>query len=338
MNNGKYLTFDDVLLVPRYNGFKSRKDVDISVKLGPYTFKSPIISSNMDTITGWAMASTMANLGCLGILHRFNTISDNKVSYLAAKKRTKGEVGVSIGVNEGLDRLNALYEIGARIFCIDVAHGHSNSVGLLIKEIKANYEGAFVIAGNVATYEGAAYLADCGADAAKCGIGGGSICMTRIKTGFGVPQLSAIMNCSKCKVPIIADGGIRTPGDAVKALAAGATMVMIGSMLSGTRETPGEIYTAYGGKEYKNFRGMASKEAFEDFFGAMPDWKTAEGISVNVPFKGDAEKVIKDIEGGIRSALTYGGVSNIEDLRRNCDFIEISSSAQIENTTHIKNV
>lgn len=173
MNNGKYLTFDDVLLVPRYNGFKSRKDVDISVKLGPYTFKAPIISSNMDTITSWRMASTMANLGCLGILHRFNSIDDNVMSYITAKKHTLGEVGVSIGVNEGLDRLEALYKNGARIFCIDVAHGHSNAVGLLIKEIKLNFKDVFVIAGNVATYEGAAYLADCGADAVKVGIGGG---------------------------------------------------------------------------------------------------------------------------------------------------------------------
>lgn len=165
-----------------------------------------------------------------------------------------------------------------------------------------------------------------------------SVCQTRTKTGFGVPQLSAIINCSKCKVPIIADGGIKTPGDVVKALAAGATMVMIGGMLSGTDETPGEVLTKDDGSRFKKFRGMASKEAFENFFGAMPDWKTAEGISVEVPYKGPTENVIKDIVGGLRSALTYGGVYNLDDLRRNCEFIEISSSSQIENTTHIKHI
>lgn len=334
----KSLTFDDVLLIPRYNGANSRKDVNTSVKLGEYHFEIPVISSNMDTITGHTMAATMAELGGLGIIHRFMSIEDNVNEYNLAIQKTSNPVGVSLGINEGLDRAKALYEVGARLFCIDVAHGHSNNVGNFIKLLNNEFKDIFIIAGNVATYEGAAYLADCGASAAKVGIGGGSACSSRSKTGFGVPQLSAIMACSKCKVPIIADGGIKSPGDVVKAIVAGATMVMLGGMLSGTDETPGEKYTNKNNQEYKIFRGMASKEASENYFGAMPEWKTAEGISVKVPYKGSVKEIIKDIVGGLRSGLTYGGANNLTELRRNCEFIEISTASRIENTTHIKTV
>jgi IMP dehydrogenase/GMP reductase/intein/homing endonuclease len=176
-----------------------------------------------------------------------------------------------------------------------------------------------------------------------------SVCETRIKTGFGMPQLSAIMDCARCAKPIIADGGIKTPGDVVKALAAGATMVMLGGMLAGCDETPGEIISTSNMPQqpeymyntapiiYKKYRGMASREAYEDFFGTtMPNWKTSEGISVKVPCKGPVENVIKDIIGGLRSGLTYCGAENIKELQRGCEFIQITQAGKIESTAHYK--
>lgn len=176
-----------------------------------------------------------------------------------------------------------------------------------------------------------------------------SACTTRIKTGIGVPQLTAIMNCSRVGVPLIADGGLRTPGDVCKAIAAGATMVMIGGMLAGTDETPGEVIEKPTGREsdlagnpeleyYKSFRGMASKEAVEDFFGTMNDWKTAEGVSTLVPCKGSVENVIKDIMGGLRSCMTYVGANNLTDLQKRVTFVRITNAGREESKAHIENV
>jgi IMP dehydrogenase len=336
------LTFDDVLMVPNYCGFESRKEVSTSVKLGPYDFSIPVISSNMDTITGSEMARRMCELGGLGILHRFCSIEDNVKMFKDAVEWSYHDaeyhchVGVSVGVNEGMDRANALYAAGARIFCVDVAHGHSKLVNQMIKQLK-ELPDVFVIAGNVATYAGADYLAGCGADAIKVGIGPGSVCTTRIKTGMGVPQLTAIMDCAKCSKPIIADGGCRTPGDVAKALAAGARMVMLGGMLAGTDETPGEMRQV-GPPDImvKSFRGMASREAVEDFFGNMDDWKTAEGVAVEIPYKGPVEHVIKDVIGGLRSCMTYAGAATLEELTRRVEFVKITQAGRIESNAHIK--
>ena len=342
------LTFDDVLMVPMYNRFTSRNDerIDTSVTLGDYKFQIPIISSNMDTITGSEMAKKMGHLGGLGILHRFCSIEDNVKEFIqvSGNKSSPGGAcgsesieyttcGVSIGVNEGLTRAEALYDTGARIFCIDVAHGHSESVIQMIKQMKQKYKDILLIAGNVCTYAGADILVGAGADVIKVGIGPGSVCTTRIKTGVGVPQFTAIQDCKRINRPIIADGGLRTPGDIAKAIAAGATMVMLGNMLAGTDETPGDVHPK---GDWKTFRGMASKEANEDFYGAMTDWKTAEGISTSVQCKGPVENVIKDIMGGIRSSLTYNGAHNFTELRRSVEFVRITQAGRIESGAHIK--
>lgn len=344
----KAYSFEDIALVPNYCPFDSRKDVDISVDLGKgLILQVGIISSNMDTITGHEMANKMGELGGLGILHRFMSIEDNVTEY----KKCKYQTGVSLGTNEGLDRAKALYDAGARIFCIDVAHGHSKGCGRMVKALREVYgEEVIIIAGNVCTYAGADYLVGTGADIIKVGIGPGSVCTTRLKTGFGVPQLTAIMNCSKCSKPIIGDGGIKTPSDAVKAFAGGAKAIMLGGMLAGTNETPGDLYKDYRTHAgdpfsetkkqyeegcYKKFRGMASREAFEDMFGAMPDWKTAEGISTKVYCKGPVEIVIKDIVGGLRSGLTYCGAHNIDELRRRVEFVEITNAGRTESGAHI---
>ncbi len=306
----KGLDFDDVLLIPNYSPFESRKDVSTEVTLGPYTFSIPIISANMDTITGAIMAHAISHLGGLSILHRFMSIEDNKKMYRDAVM--VNQVGVSIGVKDReQERFAILYNSGARIFCVDVAHAHNKMVGRMIKKIR-DYKDVLIIAGNVATYAGADYLANAGAHAVKVGIGAGSVCTTRDKTGFGVPQLSAIMDCSRVDVPIIADGGLHQPGDVVKALAAGARMVMLGGMLAGTDE-------ALGGT---NYRGMSSVEAQEEYFGEMPDWKTEEGISTTVPSRGPVKDVIRDVVGGLRSGLTYAGAKDISELQRKATFIQ----------------
>lgn len=331
LNRG--LTFDDVLLVPGYNGIRSRNLVTTSVKIAGRTFDIPIVSSNMDTITGVAMAKAIASQGGLALLHRFMSIEENVQAFQDASD--PAHVGISIGVGaDGLQRATALIDAGCQIICVDVAHGHSKEVNRTVRTLREKYSSnILIIAGNVATYAGADYLAAAGADVIKVGIGPGSVCTTRIKTGYGVPQLTAIMECSKVDRCIIADGGIRYPGDAVKALAAGADMIMLGGMLAGTDETPGEIVVR-DGRRYKQFRGMASKEAQEDFMGAMQEWKTAEGVALEVPARGPVRNVLLDILGGIRSGLTYCGAAEIRELKRKAQFIEITAAGRIEGTPH----
>lgn len=332
------LTFDDVLLVPGYNGIKSRQNVTTSVELFGRTFGIPLISSNMDTITEGAMADAMGSLGGMAILHRFLTIEDNVKVFKGLQHKDK--VGISIGLGkDGLERADALIAEGANIICVDVAHGHSKEVNRTLRALREKHgDNLLLIAGNVATYAGADYLAAAGADVIKVGIGSGSVCTTRIKTGFGVPQLSALQECRKVDRAIISDGGTRVPGDAVKALAAGADLVMLGGVLAGTDETPGETIEkkAKDGQKVKvkRFRGMASREAQEDYMGSMSEWKTAEGIAVEVPCRGPVKHIIQDIMGGIRSGMTYCGASTIKDLQRKAQFMEITPAGRVEGTPH----
>lgn len=326
------LSFDDISLVPRYNNIESRRDVDTGTEFGNLYLSSPVFSSNMDTITGVDMAIAIGDAGGLGTLHRFCSIEENVDMYSLVEARGY-DVVVSLGVNEGLDRFDALYNAGARYFCIDIAHGHSSAVGDMIGDIRlaASQGDAFIIAGNVCHAAGAEYLVDRGADAVKVGIGPGSVCSTRVKTGFGVPQFTAIQDCSRVNAFLIADGGIRTPGDVVKALYGGADAVMIGGMLSGTDETPGELVD---GK--KVFRGMASKEAQDDFMGQMNNWKTAEGVEVRVKAKGPVAGVIQDIMGGVRSGMTYCGANNLRQIRERASHVEVTAAGRLEGTPHGK--
>lgn len=332
------LTFDDVLLVPGYNGIKSRQNVTTSVELKGVTFGIPLISSNMDTITDAEMANAMTELGGMAILHRFMSIDANAKLFKGLPLKDK--VGISIGLGkDGITRAEALISVGAKIICVDVAHGHSKEVNRTIRTLRELFsDQILIIAGNVATYAGADYLAAAGADVIKVGIGSGSVCTTRIKTGFGVPQLSALQECRKVDRVIISDGGIRVPGDAVKALAAGADFVMLGGMLAGTNETPGDIVEVQhsdGTKvKVKRFRGMASREAQEDFMGGMSEWKTAEGVSVEVPCRGPVKAIIQDLMGGIRSGMTYCGAETIKALQRKAQFLEITPAGRVEGTPH----
>ena len=338
---GRGLTFDDVLLVPGYNGIKSRQNVTTTVKVKNVEFGIPLMSSNMDTITGLEMARAMDTLGGLGILHRFMPVEENVELFLKLKGSHRAGCSVGLG-EEGLKRAEALIHAGCHIVCVDVAHGHSKEVNRTVRILRETYkDNILIIAGNVATYAGADYLAAAGADVIKVGIGPGSVCTTRVKTGFGVPQLTAIQECRKVDRPLIADGGVRYPADAVKALAAGATFVMLGGMLAGCDETPGEIIEEKGGsfpggrRRVKRFRGMASREAQEDFMGGMADWKTSEGVATEVLAKGPVKDVIQDLMGGIRSGMTYCGALTILDLQRKAQFLEITNAGHQEGQPHI---
>lgn len=331
-------TYDDVLLIPSYNHYESRRIVDISMtdKTGKFTLKLPILTANMDTVTEDAMANFIGERGGTGVLHRFMSIDDN----VAMFKKCRFPTVVSIGCSEAdIQRVEALRDAGATQFCVDVAHAHAKYVGRTIKSMREMLgDNACIIGGNVATYAGADYLASCGADIIKVGIGGGSVCTTRIKTGYGVPNLTAIRECARVDRSIIADGGIRFAGDIVKALAFGADFVMIGSMLSGTRPTPGDVLTRKrpDGSEfkYKTYRGMASREVAEDYHGGVAEWKTAEGVSTEVAYREDEAAIVADIIGGLRSGLTYGGAATIREMQRKLDYIIITPAGRIESLPH----
>lgn len=326
-------TFDDILLVPAYNHFESRRLVETKVtdKSKKLTIDLPVISSNMDTVTGHEMATFMASKGGMGALHRFMTIEEN----IAQFKKSPEKTFVSVGCSEAeLERAEALKDAGANYFCIDVAHAHAKYVGKMLKKLRGVVSDRCIMAGNVATYAGADYLVSCGADIIKVGIGGGSVCSTRIKTGYGVPMLTCISDCARIDRSIVADGGIRTAGDIVKALAFGADFVMIGGILAGTAPTPGKVITKADGTKVKQYRGMASREAQEDFMGGMHEWKTAEGVATEVPYREDHEYILNDIIGGVRSGLTYAGAEDVAALQRKLDYMIVTNASRIESLPH----
>lgn len=327
------ITFDDVLLVPAYNHHESRRLVETAVtdKLGKLTLKLPLFSSNMDTITGCDMANFMGKHGAMGVLHRFLTIEENVEEF----KRCNFPSFVSVGcTKQELERAEALRDAGAEYFCVDVAHAHAKYVGTTVKKLRDILPNACIMAGNVATYAGADYLASCGADIIKAGIGGGSVCSTRIKTGYGIPMLTCIQDCVRVDRSIVADGGLRTPGDIVKALAFGADFVMLGGMFAGTRPTPGKVITKDNGQKVKQYRGMASREAQENFMGTMNEWKTAEGVATEVAYRENEESILADIVGGLRSGLTYSGSSTIRELQRKLDYVTVTQAGRIESLPH----
>ena len=236
------LSYDDVLLRPQYSDINSRSDIDISGDLGTQlTLSLPIISSPMDTVTESDMANAMTHNGASAVIHRYNTI-DEQVA-LVSNVFEPHTVGAAIGVTgDFIERASELFKAGVGYLCIDVAHGHHSMMRTALGEVRKIVDDEFhIMAGNVATLEGINDLSDWGANSVRCNIGGGSICSTRIQTGHGMPGLQTIIECSATdrEVSIIADGGIKNSGDIVKALAAGADAVMVGSLLSGTDETPG---------------------------------------------------------------------------------------------------
>jgi IMP dehydrogenase len=335
------LTYDDVLLKPQYSDIRSRSEIKIGNTLegppAPLMLNLPIIASPMDTVSESQMGRALWALGALAVIHRYNTIERQAALVDEVIVGANANVAAAIGASgDYLDRATALYDAGVRILCIDVAHGHHVHVKNALRELRQVFEDTVhIMAGNVATKEGYNDLVDWGANSIRCNIGGGSICSTRIQTGHGVPGLQTILDCAKSgrQVPIIADGGIRSAGDIVKALAAGADFVMLGSLLAGTDEAPGDVITTRKGK-FKSYRGMASKDAQIEWRGKTT---SLEGIATTVPCKGPVEGVLHELERGIRSGLSYTGARNLKQLRKKAEFIKQTSSSRAESGTHILN-
>ena len=321
-------TFDDVALVPQFNNIPSRTEPSLqswltrSVKL-----EMPIIAANMDTVIGDALADILIARGSMPIYHRFSEIDEQR----AWVKKYSGKTFISCGINK-LEETRELLDHGAIGVCIDVAHGHSDRMMRFISEIKRTHPDREIIAGNVCTAMAYHDLVNAGADAVKVGIGPGAACTTRIVTGFGVPQFTAIRDCAqiaeKLRVPLIADGGIRNSRDVVLALAAGASTVMIGKLFALTMESAAvkqpNPATPHG-MEAK-YRGQASRDFQEDFYGGLKEKTVAEGISFWAPVTGTATGLIDELLGGVRSGMTYGGARNIKELQRKAEFFEVTST------------
>lgn len=333
-------TFDDVLLVPQHSKIVSRADVDISTKLGKMELKLPILSSNMDTVTEGKMAMAMAKNGGAGVMHRFAS-QEEQGQWLADMR--SGQVVpriISVGLDVNIDDLvNLCIEYSIDAVCVDVAHGDHVGVLKLVNNIRSRMTRIDIIAGNVATGEAAIRLVRAGANIIKVGIGPGSVCSTRIMTGHGIPQLSAILDVAISlsiqsitpRYSIIADGGIRYSGDIVKALAAGADAVMLGSLLAGTEESPGDIIMQ-DGQAFKSYRGMASYDVQkEKRVGRAP---RVEGVSAKVPFKGSVDHTLNVLKNGICSGFSYSGARNIDELRDVAEFVVVTQNGMKESGTH----
>ncbi len=337
----KALAYDDVLLVPQYSDIKSRTEVSLKTDLGKgLVLSKPILSSPMDTISEAHMAAAMGKFGGAGIIHRYNSIDRQcrKVRAPAVVEIPNINIGAAVGISDDfLLRAKMLVNSGVTFLCIDVAHGHhilmKEAIEALRKEVGDDFH---IMAGNVATLQGVNDLSDWGADSVRCNIGGGSICSTRIQTGHGLPGLETIFECAKTDrdVTIIADGGIKNSGDMVKALAAGADAVMCGSLFSGTDETPGKIIEESDGTRWKTYRGMASKEAQVSWRGK---YSSHEGVSTRVPYRGSVERLLEDVERGLRSGLSYSGARSIAELQSKAEFVVQTSAGLGESKTHILN-
>jgi IMP dehydrogenase len=336
------LTFDDLLLVPRFSDITSRAQINIDSKLDDkITLTLPVISSPMDTVTEVDMAVTMSNHGGLGIIHRYNTSEQQADLVRQAKENGAKYVGGAIGVTDDwLTRAQDLIEAGVDVICVDVAHGHHKNVENVLKKLKHFFPDLHIMAGNVATGEGFQALSDWGANSIRAGVGGGAICSTRLQTGFGVPNMTVILDCIQAeayksgKTKLIIDGGIKYTGDMVKAFAAGAHFVMCGSLLAGTDESPGETFVDASGVKMKNYRGMASREAQTNWRGKS---SAPEGISTFIKHKGSVEPILEDIRGNIQSGFSYAGAHNMQQLRENAKFIQQTSAGLNESFTHILN-
>jgi len=298
----------------------------------------------MDTVTEHSMAHAIDAHGGIGIVHRYNTIEEQVAQVKRAQERGVKNIGAAIGVTgDYIDRTTALLDAGVRVLCIDVAHGHHILVKTAIKNLRDIFgNSAHIMAGNVATLDGFNALAEWGADSVRCNIGGGSICTTRVQTGHGVPGLHTIFECAGSeyagKVKIIADGGIRSSGDVVKALAAGADFVMLGSLLAGTTESPGELIQNYknmAGESRKVYRGMASADAQNDWRGKT---SSLEGVATTIPYKGHVGKVLANLENGIRSGLSYSGARSIDELHRKAIFVRQTDAGKTESDAHVMKV
>lgn len=325
-------TFDDIALIPQYSELTSRLDADTSVALDTHFLRAPVISANMEKVTGPNMAVAMYKAGGIGALHRFCDIKQSVIDYEIVRHKD-ADTFVSVGIKkEDQKRTVALYDAGARMFIIDIAHGHCVMMMNMLKWMRDKYgKNIYIVAGNVATSEATQDLVKWGADVVKVGVGGGSVCTTRVVTGHGVPTFTAILKCSHMAhamgAKVIADGGIRSSGDIVKSFVAGADYVMLGSLLSGTDETPGEVYQNDDGSTYKVYRGSASYDK---------KGTTKEGIITQVPTKGSVCTVIESLMGGLRSGMSYCNAANLKEISQKAKWVTQSSNGVVEGRPHIR--
>lgn len=344
---GEAYTFDDVLLVPQHSAILPT-DVSVTTRLTKnISLGIPLVAADMDTVTEGDMAAAMARAGGAGMIHKNLSPSEQAKEVARARKNagSTAVIGVSIGVSaDAIERVQLSLRAGASVFVISTAHGHSKNVIEGVKKIKKQFSRVSVIAGNVVTREGTRDLIRAGADGVKVGVGPGSICTTRIVAGVGVPQLTAVAECAVAarasKTPIIADGGIRYSGDIVKALAAGADTVMIGSLFAATEESPGKTVMIKGQK-YKLYRGMGSAGALNtgsrERYGQQKVREAKfvpEGVEGAVPLKGSVSDLVYQLVGGIKSGMGYLGAKNLSALRARAKFYKISRAGVLESHPH----
>lgn len=335
------LTFSDVLLKPQASDIKSRSDVSLKTKITPnLEINFPLISINMDCVTGVDMAIAMAKYGGLSFYPRFAPI--NVQAKEVKQIFDSGFLTIpAVGIKEQeLERVDALVNVGAKIITIDVAHGHLQSCLDFVKNVKQKYPDVEVIAGVVGTYEGARDLFLAGADSIRVGVGPGTICTTRIMTGCGVPQITALFDAYRAGVefgkPIIADGGTKNSGDIVKALAAGGNAVVVGSQLAGALEAPGESFEK-DGKKFKTYNASTCKtEKLKQYAKNSVDKKPdfvdyVEGMEAYVPFRGEVANILAALEKGIRSGMSYCGSHTIDELHQKAQFMQVTSVLISEN-------
>ena len=340
------LTYDDVLLVPKYSEILP-SETKIETKLSNnLSLKIPIISSAMDTVTESSMAIEIAKLGGIGVIHR-NLDIKKQILEIKKVKSKNLKVGAAVGAGSlEIKRAELLLKEKVDLIVVDTAHGHTKKVAEIIKKIKKlKSKKTTLCAGNIATEEAAKFLSRLGVDAIKVGIGPGSICTTRLVAGIGVPQLSAILaakkGLGKKKIMLVADGGIKFSGDISKALAAGADAVMIGSLFAGSKESPGKLIKK-NGKYFKSFRGMGSigamnKGSADRYFQKKqkdPSKYVPEGVEGLVKYKGSVEKIIYQLIGGLKSSMGYLGSKNINDLKNKPKFIKITKAGFYESMVH----
>ena len=339
------LTFDDVTLVPQYSSILPVDTITNSELSKNLNLKVPLLSSAMDTVTESKMAIAISKSGGIGVIHK-NLSIEKQVREVQKVKNNKCLVGAAIGVNnQDIERAEELSKAKTDLIVIDTAHGHTKKVLTMIIKIRKKLKNSTLCVGNIATGKAAKFLADNGVDIVKVGIGPGSICTTRLVAGIGVPQLSAVMDVKKAlkkyKTKIISDGGIKFSGDLAKAVAAGADAIMIGSLFSGTMESPGKIIR-YKGKLYKNFRGMGSVGAMNAGSADRYYHKKTKDISKYVPegvegmvkFKGSVKEIIFNLVGGLKSSMGYMGAKTIRDLQKKRHFLKISKAGFYESMVH----
>jgi IMP dehydrogenase len=333
------LTYDDIQLIPGYSEIQSRQNIDLTTKLTTnYSIRVPLVASPMDTVCDSEMAVAMAELGGIGCIHRFMTIEQQAEQVLKVSATVKNRdwwtphVMAAIGANgDYLERAKELVNNGVDIILIDVAHGYHSFVRDAISNLKNNLPSHVdIIAGNIATANAAEALQDWGADGLRVGIGGGSLCTTRVKTGFGVPNVTSLIDVSSvAKVPVIACGGIRNSGDIAKALAVGANTVILGSLIAGTKEAPGAMIEKANGL-YKRYRGAASLET-KSIHGQAT--RNVEGESTIVPFKGKVKFVVDGLLDGLRSALSYAGAESLQEYFP--EYVVVTNAGMAEARPHL---